>query len=205
MNFSSLRVKDAISGEKSIAHFYRDCSIWPRLNPSVVLAPLPRPLQVTVSGSLSMGGNNGIQLTASLYRLNWIAGQPCQVKITIINSSKKNIKNLTLGIYRSIIIFKPKVPLETLPDNRSTFADLHAWQTSATKKLVAESTLAVCEPGTRGHASAKGWWTGVGPGKSMAFSHFISIPVISLSFLMLFIFLHPIIARCFVDPKRTVA
>ena len=176
--FSSLRVKDAISGKKSIAHFYRDCSIWPRLNPSVVLAPLPRPLQVTVSGRLSMGGNNGIQLTASLHRLNWIAGQPCQVKITIINNSKKNIKNLTLGIYRSTVIFKPKVPLETLPENRSTSADLDAWQTSATKTQVAESTLVVCERGIRGHASAKGWWAGVGPGKSMTFSHFVSIPVI---------------------------
>ena len=129
-----------------------------------------------------MGGNNGILLTASLYRLNWIAGQPCQAKIAIINNSKKNIKNLTLGIYRSIIIFKPKVPLENLPDNKTTFADQYAWQTSATKKLVAESTLSVCERGTQGHASAKGWWTGVGPGKSMAFSHFISIPVISSLF-----------------------
>ena len=152
-----------------------------------------------------MGGNNGIQLTASLYRLNWIAGQPCQVKITIINNSKKNIKNLTLGIYRSIIIFKPKVPLETLPDNRSTSADLYAWQTSATKKLVAESSLAVCEPGTRGHASAKGWWTGVGPGKSMAFSHFILIPVNFTLYSDVILLLHPIIAGCFVDSKRTIA
>ena len=127
-----------------------------------------------------MGGNNGIQLTASLYRLNWIAGQPCQVKITIINNSRKNIKNLTLGIYRSTIISKPKVPLETLPENKSTSADLNAWQTSVTKKQVAESTLVVGERGTRGHASAKGWWTGVSPGKSMTFSHFISIPVIYL-------------------------
>jgi len=124
-----------------------------------------------------MGGNNGIQLTASLYRLNWIAGQACQVHITIINNSQKNIKNLTLGIYRSTIIFKPRVPLETLPENRSTSADPDAWQTSETKKQVVESTLVVGERGTRGHASAKGWWTGVGPGKSMTFSHFISIPV----------------------------
>ena len=124
---------------------------------------------------MSIGGNNGIQLTASLCRLNWIAGQPCQVKITINNNSKKSIKNLTLGIYRSTIVFKPKVPLENLPENRSTGADLDAWQTSATKKQVAESTLVVGERGTRGHA--KGWWTGVDPGKSMTFSHFISIPV----------------------------
>ena len=127
-----------------------------------------------------MGGNNGIQLTASLYRLNWIAGQPCQVKIFIVNNSKKGIKNLTLGIFRSTVIFKPKVPLETLPENRSTGADLNTWQTSTAKKQVAESTLAVGERGTRGRASAKGWWTGVGPGKSMTFSHFISIPVIHL-------------------------
>ena len=124
-----------------------------------------------------MGSNNGIQLTAALFRLNWIAGQPCQVKITINNNSKRNIKKLTLGIYRSTIIFKPKVPLETLPENRSTSADLNGWQTSATKKQVAESTLIAGERGTRGHASAKGWWTGVDPGKSMTFSHFISIPV----------------------------
>jgi hypothetical protein len=153
---------------------------------------------------LSLGGNNGIQLTASLYRLNWIAGQPCQVKITIINNSKKSIKNLTLGIYRSIIIFKPKVPLETLPENRSTFADLDAWQTSATKKQVAESSLVVAERGTRGHASAKGWWAGVGPGKLMTFSHFISIPVIHLHSDVIMM-LTPIIARCLVDFKRKFA
>lgn len=121
-----------------------------------------------------------MQLTASLYRLNWIAGQPCQVKITIINNSKKNVKSLVLGIYRSTIIFKPKVPLESLPENRFTSADIDAWQTSATKRQVAESTLVVGERGSRGHASAKGWWSGVGPGKSMTFSHFISIPVIQL-------------------------
>lgn len=44
-------------------------------------------------------------------------------------------------------------------------------------KEVAESVLEMGRNASKGHASAKGWWTGVAPGQELELSHFILIPV----------------------------
>lgn len=163
----SLRVKDSVSGAKSISHFYRDCSVWPRLNPTIVLAPTPRPIQVTASAGLFLGGTGKVNLTAALHRLHWIAGQQCCVKINVVNGTKKCLKHLTLSIHRSITMYKARPQ--------------HDSQTSNFVKQVAESTLMMCDRSTSGHASAKGWWVGVPAGESSSFSHSILIPPDSLS------------------------
>ncbi|KAF8167616.1 hypothetical protein B0H34DRAFT_792324 [Crassisporium funariophilum] len=178
---SSLRVKDSGSHRKSIAHFYRDCSIWPRLNPSTVLAPTPRPLQMTASEDLRGDGIGRVHLTASLHRLYWIAGQLCYVKINVINESRKDLKTLTLALIRHTNIFKPKVHLDALPSFPCNGAERDAWETTTTTKQVAESTLVMGERGSRGHASAKGWWAGVRALESVAFSHHILLPTDALS------------------------
>lgn len=152
-----------MSGTKSISHFYRDCSVWPRLNPTVVLAPTPRPIQVTASAGLFLGGTGKVKLTAALHRLHWIAGQQCCVKVNVVNGTKKCLKHLTLSIHRSITMYKARPQ--------------HDNSTSNFVKQVAESTLMMCDRSVSGHASAKGWWVGVPAGGSSSFSHSILIPV----------------------------
>jgi Arrestin (or S-antigen), C-terminal domain len=131
-----------------------------------------RPLRITTSKHLFMGGTGKVTLTASLHRLHWIAGQQCCVKVNVTNATKKAIKCLTLTLVRSTIVFKPDARLDALND-----MDPDACQTSTTHKVVAESVLELGQRGARGHASAKGWWTGVCPGENMEFFHFIPLPV----------------------------
>lgn len=171
---SSLKVREAETGKRSIAHFYRDCEIWPRLNPSVVLAPASVPIQATTSKSLFMGGTGKVTLTATLHRLHWVAGQQCYVKVSVANYTKKVVKSLTLTLFRTTVVFKPRPHLNV---ETSTELDADACLTSTSQKQVAESTLEMSQCPGRGHASAKGWWAGVQGRQTMDFSHFLLIPV----------------------------
>ncbi|KAF5385239.1 hypothetical protein D9615_001281 [Tricholomella constricta] len=172
----SIKVKDSISDSRSIAHFYRNCEIWPRLNPSAILLPAEKPLQAATTKSLFMGGSGKVELTASVHRLHWIAGQQCFVKVSVDNASKKTIKSLALALIRSTVVFKPDHRLDAFGD-----MDPDACQTSTTQKQVAESVLEMGQRSARGHASAKGWWTGVPPGHQLEFSHSILLPLDALS------------------------
>lgn len=171
---SSIKIKETETNCRSIAHFYRDCEIWPRLNPSVVLAPAPNAIQATSAKSLFMGGSGKVTLTATLHRLTWIAGQQCFVKVTVINNSKKKIKSLNISLFRSTVVFKPDLNLDV---DASVEPDPDACQTYTAEKQVAESTLHMATTLSRGHASAKGWWSGVHAGETLDFAHFILLPV----------------------------
>ncbi|KAJ3501775.1 hypothetical protein NLJ89_g9187 [Agrocybe chaxingu] len=155
-----------LTGSKAITHFYRDCSIWPRLNPSVVLAPLLQPLQATASES----GGDKVQLTASLHRSYWVAGQLCRVRVRVLNNSKKLLKSVVLELFRSTTIFKRERQASGPEEVMSVSP------ASTTTKKVAETSIVVGDRATRGHASAKGWWTGVAPGEMQVFMHSILIP-----------------------------
>ncbi|KAF7339333.1 E set domain-containing protein [Mycena sanguinolenta] len=89
----SVKVKDEFN-KRSIAHFYRDCQIWPRLNPSLILAPAEQPIQVTTSKSLFMGGNGEVQLTAALHRSTFVAGSTVIVNLSVKNDTKKTSQEL---------------------------------------------------------------------------------------------------------------
>jgi Arrestin (or S-antigen), C-terminal domain len=128
-----------------------------------------------------MGGKGKVRLTATLHRLHWIAGQQCCVHVFVKNDTKKTIKNLTLSLVRTTIIFKPRPHLDAMPPTHEHLADPDACQTLTTQKQVAETSLEMGQHGTRGHVSAKGWWTGVGPSEKLAFSYFLSLPVSFLS------------------------
>lgn len=151
--------------------------MWPSLKLECILASAPRPLHASTAKSLSVlggGSSDKVRLTANLHRLHWVAGQRCCVRVLVNNGSKKTIKHLTLGLIRTITIFKPKPGLDV---GSEITTDPDACQTSTTHKLVAESILEVSQRGARGHASAKGWWTGVKPGQDMEFAHHIPLPV----------------------------
>lgn len=185
----SIKVKDSRTWKRSIAHFYRDCEVWPRLDHSMILAPSTRPIQASTTRSPTMLAKNKIKLMATLHRATWIAGQRCYVKVCMINGSKKRIRGLTLTLVRTTTTFRPrrlpaaggKGPLIAGMDidnegggdgERDSFR-----VRSQITKEVAESVLGMGQNGSKGHASAKGWWTGVAPGQELELSHFILIPV----------------------------
>jgi hypothetical protein len=101
------------------------------------------------------------------------------VKIDVTNVTKKAIKSMALTLVRSTVVFRPDARLDASNDNHNLDPD--ACQTSTTQKVVAESVLELGQRGSRGHASAKGWWTGIGPGEHMEFFHSIQLPVWQLS------------------------
>lgn len=174
---SSIKVKETGTGKRSISHFYRDCEVWPRLNPSVVLATASSPINATASKTLLLGGtDNKVTLTACLHRLHWIAGQQCSIRLFISNHSKKTIRTLTLALIRTTVLFKPRVQLDQ-ESSANLENDPDACQTSTVHKQVAESILQMADGSTRGHASAKGWFTGVPPSKTLEFRHFLQLPV----------------------------
>ncbi|CCM04190.1 uncharacterized protein FIBRA_06356 [Fibroporia radiculosa] len=175
----SMKMQNPNNGKRSIAHFYRNCEVWPQLNPAVVLASAPRPLQAATSKGLSVLGNSSkVKMTALLHRLTWIAGQRCSVSLVVVNETKKTIRSLALTLIRTTTIFRPKPMLDAGP---ARSADPDACQTTTMHKVVSESVLEMAQRGVKGHASAKGWWTGVAPGQELSFSHYVLLPPDALS------------------------
>lgn len=74
-----------------------------------------------------------------------------------------------------MVVFKPRAALDVGIDGREPDAD--ACETSTSEKEVVESTLLMGQKGSRGHASAKGWWTGVPPGEEQEVAYFLQLPV----------------------------
>lgn len=159
----SVRVKDRQSGKKSIAHFYRNCEIWPRMNPATILAPSSRPITASTSQNLFLAGAGKLKLTASLHRVNWVAGQRCHVRIYLANDSSKTVKDVSLALLRTVTTYR-----DTEDDQ---------YQTSTNESKVAEATLEICQRASTGYASAKGWWGGIAPGDQGELSHSVLIPV----------------------------
>ncbi|KAH7925219.1 E set domain-containing protein, partial [Leucogyrophana mollusca] len=176
---ASIKVRDPKTSKESVAHFYRDCEIWPRLEVALSLAPAPRPLSGEVCKGVFMGGSGKVKFTARLHRLHWVAGQRCTVQLRVVNETKKTIKGATIALIRTTTVFRPHPHLAA--GNGSRIADPDACQTSTMRKQVSEATLEMGQRCAKGHASAKGWWTGVAPGQTSEFSHHILLPADALS------------------------
>jgi len=169
---STTKVKDTETGKISVAHFYRECEVWPRLDPIATLRSAPRPIQVTATKSLFLGGSGTVKLTAMLHRLHWVSGQRCFVKALVSNSTTRTLKSFTLTLIRRTTIFKSSAAMNI--DGRD---DPDACQTNTSYKEVVQSTLETTHRVIRGYAGSKGWWTGVNPGEKTVFSHYVLIPV----------------------------
>ncbi|KAI1793814.1 hypothetical protein LXA43DRAFT_884840, partial [Ganoderma leucocontextum] len=176
----SVKIKDSQTLKRSIAHFYRDCEVWPRLTLDVVLASGSRPIQASTAKSLSViGGGGQLKLTAMLHRLTWIAGQRCYVRIWLGNDTKKTVKTVVLTLVRTTTLFKHRPVVES-DDSQSSDGDSYQ-TTSTTHKVVAESHLERSHPASKHHASTEGWWTGVRAGEDAYFAHHVLIPPDALS------------------------
>lgn len=170
--FSTTKVKDTETGKVSVAHFYRECEVWPRLDPTMTLQSAPRPIQVTASKSLFLGGSGTVKFTAALHRLYWVSGQRCFVKAIVSNNTARTLKSFNLTLIRRVTTFKSSAAM-----NIGGKDDPDACQTNTIYKEVAQSTLETAHRVLRGYAGSKGWWTGVNPGENTTFSHCVLIPV----------------------------
>ncbi|TIA86454.1 hypothetical protein E3P99_03665 [Wallemia hederae] len=167
----SIHLKNSTSSDRSIAHFYRYVTIYPLLSPSSVLAPAPVPIMQTASKPLFLGGKGPINLTASVHRPHWVAGQRCYVMITIDNNSSKRVKSVSLSLNRTIIAYRPRPYASLMVGD-----DLDACQTTTNTKRIAEEKLEVGSKGTSGHVTAKGWFRGVDSGEQLEFSSSLQVP-----------------------------
>ncbi|KIK96380.1 hypothetical protein PAXRUDRAFT_116921, partial [Paxillus rubicundulus Ve08.2h10] len=172
---ASLRLKDPQTSAESVTHFYRSCEIWPRLS-ATNLSPAPRPLVSEAAKNVFMGGNGKVRLSATMHRLHWVAGQRCVVHLRVVNESKKTVKGAAIELERTTTVFKPIGGPKGNPD-----PDPDACETTTMRKIIAASVLVMGQKCTKGHASAKGWWTGVRPGETADFSHHIVVPTDALS------------------------
>ncbi|TEB38875.1 hypothetical protein FA13DRAFT_1704541 [Coprinellus micaceus] len=166
---ASIRIKDPLSDDKSLAHFYRDVHIWPRWDLAFCLTPLPRPIQVTMSG---LEGN--LKFSIILQRLQWFAGQHCHLKFYVVNNTSKPIKNLTVELHRDTITWRPR-------GDPAVTDDFGEPETSTVSKLILVSSLPAGDRAEKGYASARGWWAGVHGGESLHFYHSLLLPPDALS------------------------
>ena len=169
---ASLRLKDPETSAESVAHFYRSCEIWPHLSFDAKLLPAPRPLVSEAARTVFMGGSGKVRLSAAMHRLYWVAGQRCAVHLRVVNESKRTVKGASITLLRTTTVFKP---LMARKGNADTDPD--ACETTTMRKVVAASVLVMGQKCSKGHASAKGWWTGVRPGDTANFVHHIVLPV----------------------------
>jgi hypothetical protein len=93
---ASVKLKSGDDANRSIAHFYRHVDLYPYLNPAVVLSSAAKPITATVAKGLFMGGPGKVQLTATLHRGTWVAGQKVYVRIGIKNESSKKVSTSVL-------------------------------------------------------------------------------------------------------------
>ncbi|PWN19970.1 hypothetical protein BCV69DRAFT_313177 [Microstroma glucosiphilum] len=169
----SVKLKSSDGSNRSIAHFYRHVDLLPYINPAVVLASAPRPIQATTE-------RNRISLTASLHRPTWVAGQRVYVNVAVRNDTSRRIKNVTLSLVRTVTIYQPRPELRAHGSTTEGF-DPEACEAIVSRKRVAEEVLGVAQDASPDGSASQSWWTGVQPNSHLEFAHHLNIPVEALS------------------------
>nr|VWO94393.1 G protein complex alpha subunit GpaB [Ganoderma boninense] len=150
---SSVKIKDSQTLKRSIAHFYRDCQVWPRLNLNAMLSTPSRPIQASSARTLSaIGGGGQLKLMAMLHRSTWIAGQRCYVRIGLGNDTKRTVRTVILTLIRTTTLFKYR-PGANSDGSQSPEKD--PCQTTTAHKVVAESCLEKSRSASKHHASTE--------------------------------------------------
>lgn len=105
----SVKLKSHVGTDRSIAHFYRHVDVYPYFNPSIILAPSLKALTVDASKALFMGGSGKVNLSATLHRLTWVAGQRCYVDVRVKNGASKKVRHRLDCLLPSVCIADCKV------------------------------------------------------------------------------------------------
>lgn len=111
---ASIDIKDPDTNRLSLAHFYRQCSIWPGLSLRELLAPSTRPLVSTAVFSVPQGGSySNLRLAARVPRPSYFSGQSCYVHIQIANNTERTVRSLCMTLVRTTTIYRPRSGDET--------------------------------------------------------------------------------------------
>ncbi|KAH9065819.1 hypothetical protein EDB87DRAFT_892567 [Lactarius vividus] len=175
---ASIDIKDPDTNRLSLAHFYRQCSIWPGLSLQELLAPSTRPLVSTAVSSIPQGGSySKLRLAARVPRPSYFAGQSCYVHIQIANSTQRTVRSLCMTLIRTTTIYRPRLGRQ----NHGGKNEEHKYVVKTVVDELSESRLVMADRTTRRTASSRGWWTGVNPDEKTAFTHRILVPPDALS------------------------
>ncbi|WVQ77283.1 hypothetical protein IAR50_006967 [Cryptococcus sp. DSM 104548] len=180
----SIKIHIPQNGKRSIAHFYRPIVVMPYLNPAVVLAPSPSPIEMYVERGLgwSLKGERGrVELRVGLGRKIWVSGQRLWCEVGIRNDSNKKIKSMSLAILQDVKVFGLKSP--NLMTKRKSLSSLTSDASVDSAGVITERRK-VCEELTEadftshgaGRVTGKGWWTGVEPGESDHWDMSLQVP-----------------------------
>lgn len=171
---SSIDIKDPDTNHLSLAHFYRQCSIWPGLSLQELLVPSTRPLVSTAVLSVPQGGSySKLKLAARVPRPSYFAGQSCYVHIQIANNTQRTVRSLSMTLIRTTVIYRPRSEQR----NHGEKTDEHEYMTKTVVDEISESRLVMADRTSRRAASSKGWWSGVNSDEKTAFTHCILVPV----------------------------
>lgn len=82
-----------LTGTSSIAHFYRNVVVFPKIDPARVLGT-----GAVVESARSFGtpGGKGVELGVKLGKSVWVAGMSCWVDISMYNGTNKKVRVLFL-------------------------------------------------------------------------------------------------------------
>jgi len=86
---------------------------------------------------------------------------------------------VSIVLVRSTTVYKPRAGFDIGGQHGGRDDDSDACQTMTITRELADSRLEMGMRGAKGHASAKGWWTGVRPDEEVEFTHCILLPVSS--------------------------
>ena len=171
---SSIDVKDADTSRLSLAHFYRQCSIWPGFSLQGLLVPSTRPLVSTAVLSVPRGGfYSKLKLAARVPRPYYFAGQSCYVHIQVENNTQRTVRSLCMTLIRTTTIYRPQSGRQ----NTEGKTDDDKYVVKTIVDEISESRLVMADPTPRRAASSRGWWRGVKSDEKTAFTHCILVPV----------------------------
>jgi hypothetical protein len=93
-SLSSIKLHTPETKKRSIAHFYRPCTIYPYVPPLDIFGSTDHPTEVRTEQGLgwSLSGEKGkVRVIAELPRPDWVAGQNVWIKIFADNQSQKKV------------------------------------------------------------------------------------------------------------------
>ncbi|KAH9044562.1 hypothetical protein EDB85DRAFT_1854148 [Lactarius pseudohatsudake] len=178
---ASIDIKDPDTNRLSLAHFYRQCSIWPGLSLRELLAPSTRPLVSTAVFSVPQGGSySKLRLAARVPRPSYFAGQSCYVHIQIANNTQRTVRSLCMTLVRTTTSYRPRSGRRNHGGKPDEYI-ANKYTVKTVIEDISESRLVMAERTTKRAASSRGWWMGVNPDEKTAFTHRILVPPDALS------------------------
>lgn len=96
---ASLSLFFPFTGKSSIAHFYRNVTVYPKIDPARVLGGAGG--AVENARSFGSPGGKGVELGVKVGKAVWVAGMSCWVDISMYNGTSKKVRALPSSAPRS--------------------------------------------------------------------------------------------------------